>query len=165
MILIDRTSRLSKNQISRLKNVIRFCDFGKFTIEESMKRINSGVLGYHKTTKNGTLIPITISERTYYRYRNQTQDLNEVEKELRDFMREEYTIQMHSILSVIRELFALTQQNLHQAKTARDRQYIINSMIQNFPKYTQYLEVIRILMERGKLPLGESSKEIKHDVS
>lgn len=153
---------MTPEQIIRLKNIIRYCDFGNFTTENALKYINSGILGYYnKKGSDGRPIPIVISERTYYRYKEETRNVIETRKEFLYFVRERYEIEMRNVLEVLREFFALTQQNLYQEKTPRDRQFIINSMIRNLPLYTQYLEAIRILVEKDKLRIRETPAEEK----
>lgn len=154
--------RLALEQIHRLKEAIRYCAFGDFTTENALKFINNGILGYtDKKDTEGNPIPVTVTRSTYFDYKEKAMDDNEIRKDFTDFIKSRYVTEMRNILSVVKMVMSLTQQNYYQTNDIKTKQFILNSMMKNLPAYTQYLEAIKILVEGGKLPMGETPTEEK----
>jgi len=152
----NRTRKhLTIEQVHILKEGIRYCAFGDFTTERALGFINNGILGYtDKKDTNGKFLPYTITRSTYFEYKQRAMDNNEIRKDFSDFIKTRYVTEMRNILSVVKMVMSLTQQNYYETDDIKTKQFILNSMIKNLPAYTQYLEAIKILVEKGKLPTG-----------
>lgn len=157
----ETKSKLTISQIARLKDAIRYTNFGNFSTLNALKYINSGILG-HKEVKNKEPEPIKISRATYFRYKDEALDPEEIQREINEFMKSGYVIDMMSIRAVLKEFFAMMEQNIYNAETPRDKQFIINSMITRLPLYAQYLEVLRVLADKGKLKVIPHGEEQVH---
>ena len=112
---------LSEEQKLRLKDAIRYCAFGDFSMENALKFINNGLLGYtDKKDAANKLVPVTIERATYYRYREEALDDNEIRKDFMDFVKTKYMVEMRNILSVVKMIMSLTQQKIGRA-SCRER--------------------------------------------
>lgn len=157
----DTKKHLDIGQIARLKDAIRFTSFGNFTVDNALKYINSGILGQReKKDPNNEPLPVTISRKTYFRYKTEALDIEEIRHELNEFMQKGYVVDLMTVRSVLKESFAMMEQTIFNKDTKpRDKMFVIVNLVRNLPLYTQYLEVLRVLHEKGKLPLGEKKHE------
>jgi len=159
----EKEKRLSDAQIARLKGAIRFTNFGNFSLKDALTYINSGVLGHvtkKNTKKDEEPTPVTISIATFYRYKKEALDIEEIRREISEFMQKGYVTDLMTVRSVLQEVFAIMTQSLFKKDvTTRDKVFISVNLIRNMPLFTQYLEVLRVLHEKGKLPLGVKHEE------
>lgn len=152
-------NELQKNTVeSRLKDLVRLCEFGRFSTEYALQYINSGILGYKTLKKGEAPKPITISQATYFRIKADNSNALGITNELTEFAKFGYVVEIRQILGTLRELQAVSADNLAREKDPSKRQRIVDSITKNIPAYTQYIDILTKMIKRGTFGVVESEK-------
>lgn len=121
----------------RLKNAIWTCRAFHFGWQDSLKFINSGMLGY-RTNKEGEQLkaddgrptPLTISQASYFNYKKEFEEMPQIYEDLGNFAISGYTKLMIGYQEELGTLHRMSTQNLlAKDLTPIERQSIIDSMV------------------------------------
>jgi len=131
----------------------------------ALSYINSGLLGF-KTDKqnkvlkdvNGKPIPITISKKTFYKYKPFAYDVNLAFDTMTEFAKKGYTIMMEQFRKEMLHLHQLSFDNLSRCPLDEpvNRQRIISSIVKDvLPGVLALCDIIKDIIERNKMPKPE----------
>lgn len=156
---IDKSS-LDQQELERLYNAIWICKIGNFNPTEALAFINSGELGYKKQTKQDAkeqrLVPVVISQATYYRYKKILESPEYQTREVFKIFREEYVSEVISRFKLFKRLEAMSLKALESEDDPHKRQLIINGIFRNSPYTTSLMDIIKQIVERNKMPFPKN---------
>jgi len=162
-------ARISRDEfIQRMKNAIWTCQAFNFATDNVMKYINNGLLGY-QTDKDGTekidkntnkSMPVTISKRTFFRYKKDFSGLPQVYKDLKNFAQQGYIYMMMGFLEELKTLHQLSVQNLLNLNEPLERQQVIDSIIKNvIPTQSAFADILKKMIESNMLKPEDENKD------
>lgn len=151
----------TQNEIKqRILHIIWTCESFHFSVDLSLKYINSGILGY-KTNSNGAekidrntgkRIPITLSRSTYFRYKKESQEISQIYNDLRDFVMKGFIKLLVGFQAELAYLHRLSAENLLATKSPLERQHIIDSMVTKvIPTQSAFADILREMVSDGEL--------------
>lgn len=148
-----KTDYIELNDLdTKTKDTIRFTMFGGFSTTDALKYINSGILGKRINKKSKQEEIITIKRTTYFKYKKLLNQPEQVQKEFWHFAQSVYTIEIRNILAVIQQLNMKSLYNLAQTNDPVKNQKIIDSIYRNLPAYTQFMEQLKTMLDKNRLP-------------
>lgn len=153
-------TNLSEEQSARLENLVSLCDAADMSEEESMALINSGYLGYKRRTKkevetNQERKPLTIQRSTYYKFKKLVKDPAYQKDQIKKYASEDYVKGLRNFKILIDELVKRSIKNLLSTKPGKENQQVINGITRNLPYYANYSDVVKKMIEKGKIPLDD----------
>jgi len=153
---------MTSEQRKHLLDLIWLCKMGNFTEEESLTFINSGELGFHKPSKNekkeSLKKPLTISHATYFRYVKIIESPSYLFEEIYKMVREEYISEIVKRWHLFHHLEAKSIRALNSEKDPLKQQLIINGIFKNSVYITSFMDIMRNIVERNKLPYLNENK-------
>lgn len=155
--------------VQSIKNAIWTTTSFGFTPAKSLQYINSGLLGYildkegKPKMKNGEKIPITISVRSYFRYKKQFEEAPEVYNDLRRIAIEGYAEIVRGFQEELVALHRFSAENMLALESPLERQQIIDSMIKNvIPTQMAFADMLKKLVTAKKIEEPKRAELIVH---
>lgn len=149
-----------------LRNLIWTCEGFNFTVDDTLKWINRGMLGYEldrkgnpKMDTNNKPMPITISRKTYFRYKKQFTEMPEVYNDLKTFAAQKYSQMVLAFQEELAKLHEMSAKNLLSVTDPLERQQVIESMVKwIIPTQAAFADMLRKMTTRG-LIIPQEKKE------
>lgn len=157
-----KTDYIELNDLdTKTRDTIRFTMFGGFSTTDALKYLNGGILGkrINKKTKQEEII--TIKRTSYFKYKKLLGTPEQLQKEFWEFARTKYTIEIRNILATLQQLNMKSIYNLAQESDPLKSQRIIDSIYRNLPAYTQFMESLKTMLEKGNMPSETSIEKVE----
>lgn len=154
--------------LARMKNAIWICRAFHWSQENSLRFVNSGILGFKYDANGmplldaaGKQLPITVSISTYRRYKIDFSEMPVVFDYLREFAMAGYTKLMLEYVVELEYLHKLSQENLQAEEPGIKRQSIIDSIVKTvMPTESAFKEMLKKLVDKGTIIPKEDAREI-----
>lgn len=144
--------------VDKIKNLVWATMSFNLPSHEALKFLNSGYLGFQKD-KSGKdklnaqkeKIPIVMSERTYFRYKEKFSELPEHFQYLKQFALKGYVQKLIGFQEEIEVLHRLSTQNMLVTKDPMDRQKIIDSLLTTvIPTQSAFTDILKETVDEMK---------------
>ena len=163
---IDADELEDNLQQKLIKDIIRSCVMAGVNSAATRKYINA-VLG-PKTDRNGDIIldkddnpvPKQISKSTFYRIRETALSYAEIEKDMKDFVKIDYALEISSTRSMLKVLINIIFQSILSEAEKNKRAKLAIDLIKAFPNYTQFLDINKSAIQHGKIKLEHEASPL-----